>query len=140
LELKNKKVFDYGCGTGVLSIMASLLGAESIYAIDIDEWSAENIGENTALNGVRNVTFEKGDLSVVKYRKFDVVLANINKNILLMSFRGIAEMLNKNGTLLISGFYENDLEDLKKEAQNHRLMVVDYLTKNEWCAAQLKLI
>jgi ribosomal protein L11 methyltransferase len=89
---------------------------------------------------VRNVTFEKGDLSMVKDQKFDIVLANINKNILLMSFSRIAELMNKNGTLLISGFYENDLEELKQEAQKYHLMVMDHLTKNEWCAAQLKLI
>lgn len=139
-DYKNKTVFDYGCGTGVLSIMASKLGADSIYAIDIDEWSAENIGENTALNSIRNVTFEKGDLSIVENRKFDIVLANINRNILLMSFEKIAQLMNKNGVLLISGFYENDLEDLEREAKKYHFTLLDHLTKNDWCAAQLKLV
>ncbi len=137
-DFNEKNVFDYGCGTGVLGIFASKLGASSIYAIDIDEWSAENINENCSLNSVRNVSFEKGDLGIVTDKKFDIILANINKNILLESFSKLATLMNKNSLLLISGFYESDLKDLKLEAEKHQFIFEQNLNKNEWCAALFK--
>ena len=135
IDFKNKNVFDYGCGTGVLSIFASMLEAENIDAIDIDEWSAENMIENCALNSITNITFKKGDLTIIEDKKFDLILANINKNILLGSFEKLARLMNRNAQLLISGFYENDLEDLKREAVKDGLVFKDHFVKNDWCAA-----
>jgi ribosomal protein L11 methyltransferase len=138
VNMKDKKVFDYGSGTGVLAIMASKMEASSILAIDIDDWSAENIFENTQLNSIDNIQFEQGDLNSVKPQKFDVILANINKNILLFSFAQLAALTANNGTLLISGFYENDLNDLKASAFISGFIFQDYITLNNWCAAIFK--
>jgi ribosomal protein L11 methyltransferase len=135
INFSHKHVFDYGCGTGVLGIFASRLGADDVYAIDIDEWSAENIHENCALNGVQNIRFNRGDLDTVTGRSFDVILANINKNILLASFARLSQLLVSNGQLIISGFYENDLADLKMAAEASGLQHREHLVKNEWCAA-----
>lgn len=138
VDLTGKRVFDYGSGTGVLAVMASKMAAASVYAIDIDDWSAENISENTELNDVRNIIFEQGDLSVVKPQKFDVILANINKNILLFSFAPLADLTEAGGTLLISGFYEGDLEDLKTGAAGAGFLFQQHITLNNWCAASFK--
>lgn len=133
-QFMNKNVFDYGCGTGVLSIMASKLGAREVYAIDIDEWSIDNVPENMKLNEVTNIVFEKGDLSIVKTRFFDTILANINKNILLAGFKTLSELLNPNGTLLISGFYESDKDELITEALKYGLIFDHHIIKNNWTA------
>jgi ribosomal protein L11 methyltransferase len=135
-DFKNKSVFDYGCGTGVLSIFASMLKADKIFAIDIDEWSAENIIENCSLNSVINIEFKKSDLAMMEQRKFDVVLANINKNILLGSFDKLSQMMNSNAKLIISGFYETDLDDLKNAAEKFQLNYKVHIVKNNWCAAK----
>ncbi len=83
VDFEDKSVFDYGCGTGVLSILASKKGAAYIFANDIDDWAFENIGENAGYNNITNINYAKGDLSVVPNKEFDIILANINKNILL---------------------------------------------------------
>lgn len=138
VDMKGKKVFDYGSGTGVLAIMASKMEADSVYAIDIDDWSAENIYENTQLNDVANITFEQGDLNVVKPQKFDVIVANINKNILLFSFPQLSELCQTSGDLLISGFYESDLDDLKNAAALSGFFLQQHIALNTWCAASFK--
>lgn len=135
ISFENKNVFDYGCGTGVLSIMASKLGAEHIFAIDIDDWSAENINENCSLNEVRNIQFKKGDIGAVPERTFDIILANINKTILINSAGVLSRLMNDNGIILISGFYENDLTDLKEEFTKYNFAFKDHQVKNDWCAA-----
>jgi ribosomal protein L11 methyltransferase len=137
-NFKNKRVFDYGCGTGVLAIMASKMEAQSIYAIDIDDWSAENIFENTQLNQVDNIEFEQGDLNIVKPQQFDIILANINKNILLFSFDQLSNLILQGGTMLISGFYESDLDDLKKASAVYGFQYHQHITLNNWCAAVFK--
>ncbi len=134
-NLRNKRVFDYGSGTGVLAIMAAKMEAQSVYAIDIDDWSAENIFENTQLNEVDNIEFEQGDLNVVKPQQFDVILANINKNILLFSFDQLSRLTIPGGILLISGFYESDLEDLKQPAAQVGYTLMQHIVLNNWCAA-----
>jgi ribosomal protein L11 methyltransferase len=137
-NLRNKRVFDYGSGTGVLAIMASKMEAQSVYAIDIDDWSAENIFENTQLNEVDNIEFEQGDLNIVKPQQFDIILANINKNILLFSFEQLGQLTLSGGTLLISGFYESDLNDLKVSAAKAGFSVHQHIVLNNWCAASFK--
>jgi ribosomal protein L11 methyltransferase len=137
-NFKDKRVFDYGSGTGVLAIMASKMDAQSIYAIDIDDWSAENIFENTQLNQVDNIEFEQGDLNSVKPQHFDIILANINKNILLFSFDQLSNLMLQGGTMIISGFYESDLDDLKKAAAVFGLQYNQHIVLNNWCAAVFK--
>lgn len=134
-DLSTKTVFDYGCGTGVLGIYASKKGAASVYAIDIDEWSADNVLENAELNNINNLIFERGDLSVVKDQTFDIILANINKNILIASCARLAEVAAPNGLLLISGFYEYDLSDLISAFTSHGFRFQKHQTLNEWCNA-----
>jgi ribosomal protein L11 methyltransferase len=137
-SFKGKRVFDYGSGTGVLAIMASKMEAQSIYAIDIDDWSAENIFENTQLNQVDNIEFEQGDLNSVKPQQFDIILANINKNILLFSFDQLSNLLLPGGTMIISGFYESDLDDLKKASAIYGFVYNQHSVLNNWCAAVFK--
>jgi ribosomal protein L11 methyltransferase len=138
VNIDGKKVFDYGSGTGVLAIMASKMNADSVFAIDIDDWSTENISENTQLNGVENIVFEQGDLNIVKPQEFDVILANINKNILLFSFPQLSDLSAANGDLLISGFYESDLNDLKQAALLSGFHLQQHITQKDWCAASFK--
>lgn len=134
-NLKDKRVFDYGTGTGVLAIMASKMEAKSIFCIDIDDWSADNIFENSALNHISNITFQQGDLNTVTPQLFDVILANINKNILLYSFDQLSALLTAGGSLLISGFYEADLVDLKTAALHLGFNLKHHIILNDWCAA-----
>jgi ribosomal protein L11 methyltransferase len=138
-QFENKRVFDYGCGTGVLAIMAAKLKAKEIYAIDIDEWCTDNVPENMRLNHIENIVFEIGTLDVVKTQHFDIILANINKNILLASFEKLSTLLFTNGTLLISGFYEADLSDLKTAAALHGLFLHQHISLNDWCGAEFRL-
>lgn len=136
-DMKGKSVFDYGSGTGILAILASKLGAEPIFANDIDDWAAENIYENTTLNACDAFEFVQGDLSVAAGKSFDLILANINKNILLASFEDLRPLLKSDGTLFISGFYESDLPDLLQKAQSCGFTFTDQTSRNQWCAARL---
>ena len=136
-DFNNKVIFDYGCGTGVLGLMALKFGAANIIANDIDEWCLDNIAENKALNNLTNFEFRLGTLSVIKVTEmFDGVLANINKNILLDSFGAITTHLKPNAFLIISGFYHSDLIDLQNAALPLGLTLDKYLVKNNWCSAK----
>ncbi len=136
-NFNNKYIFDYGCGTGVLGLMALKLGATQIVGNDIDEWCLDNIAENKNLNNLQNFEFRLGSLLVIKASEtFDGVLANINKNILLNSFSDITKHMKPGAFLLISGFYETDLADLKKATEPLGLQFKKHLVKNNWCAAQ----
>jgi ribosomal protein L11 methyltransferase len=137
MDFKNKTVFDYGCGTGVLAILASQLGATSIFANDIDDWAFENVGENAAMNNITNIDYQKGDLSIVPNTEYDIILANINKNILLKSFEQLSKHVKANGIVLISGFYESDLADLLDCCQAFGLNLQQKVVTNNWCAAVL---
>jgi len=136
IDFIDRDVFDYGCGTGVLGFFAAQLGAKQIMAIDIDDWSADNVLENAKLNQIDNLHFEQGTLDQIDLsKKYDVILANINKNILVSSFEKLAH-ISKTGTcMLISGFYESDLQDLIVEAKKHHFTFNTHQTKNTWCAA-----
>jgi ribosomal protein L11 methyltransferase len=137
MDFKNKTVFDYGCGTGVLAILASQLGAANIFANDIDDWAFENVGENAAMNYITNINYQKGDLSIVPNIEYDIILANINKNILLKSFEQLSKHVKLNGNILISGFYESDLADLLICCQPFGLKLKQKVIANNWCAAIL---
>jgi ribosomal protein L11 methyltransferase len=137
MDFNNKIVFDYGCGTGVLAILASQLGATNIFANDIDDWAFENVGENAAYNKITNIDYQKGDLSIVPNEEYDIILANINKNILLKSFEQLSKHVKPNGIVLISGFYETDLPDLLNCCQAFGLNLQQKVVTNGWCAAVL---
>lgn len=131
------RILDMGSGTAVLAILASLKGASELIAIDNDEWAFHNATENFGLNNVDNIVAVLGDANNLKeYELFDIILANINKNILLHDIKYYTESLKSGGKIFFSGFYEYDLEDIKNECSKNGLVFVGYLTKNEWTAAE----
>lgn len=131
----DKKVLDLGCGTGVLSIMASKLGAKSIEAYDIDEWAVENSTENFMLNEVDNVIVFLGTVeNVEESHHFQIILANINKNVLLKEMPAYTLRLDSKGFLILSGFYEKDIKDLDKIARQNQLENTGYIVKNNWAS------
>jgi ribosomal protein L11 methyltransferase len=121
LDLSDKTVLDMGCGTSVLAILAAKKGANRITAIDIDSWCVENSIENIQKNNASHIQVKQGDASLLKGNYFDVILANINRNILLQDMQQYAESLNSNGVLLMSGFYVEDIPVLEKEASKFNL-------------------
>lgn len=131
------KILDMGSGTAVLAILAAIKGALKVTAIDNDEWAFQNTNENIKLNDIHNVEAVLGDASILqKYGINDVIFANINKNILLNDIKYYTEVLKDDGSIYFSGFYENDLDDIKIECSNNGLVFVKYLSKNNWCAAK----
>ena len=138
LELSNKRLLDMGCGTGVLAILAEKLGAKSIQAIDIDEWAYNNTLQNIELNNSKEITPFLGGAKLISKDPFDVIIANINKNILIKDMECYAKSLKLNGYLLLSGFFTTDVNDLTKVANSLGMEVVSQIEKNTW--AVLKLI
>jgi len=139
LDFKNKSVLDMGCGTGILAILAKQLGATSILGIDIDEWSIENSIENAVINDAGDIVFKKGDASLLPVTStFDIVLANINKNILKKDLAAYYQSLKKDGYVLLSGFFTADVEELTLLAKSIGFSCVDQYSKNEWAVIKLK--
>lgn len=135
-----KRVLDCGCGTGILGIAASKLGAEEIVAYDIDEWSVKNTNHNAVLNGVTNLSVMEGDASVLSHISgvFDIVLANINRNIIIEDLPKFKDVMNIDTTLILSGFYTEDAEMIMKTACELGLSEVARKTDNNWCMLVLK--
>lgn len=135
LSLKGKRVLDCGCGTGILGIAALKLGAEAVVGFDIDEWSVENTQHNAAINEVDNIEVFHGDAHVLSHVSgvFDVVLANINRNILLNDMPTYLEIMNAGSVLIISGFYEEDVELLDEKANSLGLVKTSQKSDNHWC-------
>lgn len=135
LSLKGKRVLDCGCGTGILGIAALKLGAEAVVGFDIDEWSVENTQHNAAINEVDNIEVFHGDAHVLSHVSgvFDVVLANINRNILLNDMPAYLEIMNAGSVLIISGFYEEDVKLLDEKANSLGLVKTSQKTNNHWC-------
>lgn len=135
LSLKGKRVLDCGCGTGILGIAALKLGAEAVVGFDIDEWSVENTQHNAAINEVDNIEVFHGDAHVLSHVSgvFDVVLANINRNILLNDMPAYLEIMNAGSVLIISGFYEEDVKLLDEKANTLGLVKTSQKTDNHWC-------
>lgn len=134
LNLKNCSLLDVGCGTGILSIIAKKLDCQFVIGVDIDEWSIENSRENRKINGFRKdaIDFYQGTINSIENDLFDIILANINKNILLREMAKYASHLNTNGKLLISGFFETDCKELISAAEKAGLKQSGKETKNEW--------
>ena len=135
LSLKGKRVLDCGCGTGILGIAALKLGAEAVVGFDIDEWSVKNTQHNAAINEVDNIEVFHGDAHVLSHVSgvFDVVLANINRNILLNDMPAYLEIMNAGSLLIISGFYEEDVKLLDEKANSLGLVKTSQKTDNHWC-------
>ncbi|MEM8525951.1 MAG: 50S ribosomal protein L11 methyltransferase [Bacteroidota bacterium] len=132
LPLEGRRVFDYGCGTGILAILASKLGASTIDAIDIDEWSKENTEENATLNQVKTVEVWRGDLSTLRDNGYDCILANITFNVISSSLTSLYSKLHLGGYLITSGFFPADAERLKTQAGNLGLRVIRESQKGDW--------
>ncbi|PKP24705.1 MAG: 50S ribosomal protein L11 methyltransferase [Bacteroidetes bacterium HGW-Bacteroidetes-2] len=133
---EDKKVLDMGCGTAVLAILAEMKGAKAIDAIDIDNWCYENSLENVERNHSKNITVFEGDASLLKEKKYDTIIANINRNILLQDMASYANSLHKNGELYLSGFYIEDLPLITDECNKQGLTYVENIEKNRWVAAK----
>ena len=132
LDVNNKSLLDMGCGTGVLAIVASMMGANPITAIDIDDWSYENTIENCGKNNINNVLVHKGNAQILAGKRFHSILANINKNVLLKDLPIYMEVLEKSGNLIISGFFETDVDELSAKATELGLTLKDKVTQEQW--------
>ncbi|WP_439153411.1 50S ribosomal protein L11 methyltransferase [Winogradskyella sp.] len=137
-DFKNKSVLDMGCGTGVLAILAEKVGATKLDAIDIDNWCYLNSLENVERNKCNNISVYEGDVKLLDGKKYDIIIANINRNILLADIPKYAECLNPNGNLFLSGFYEDDLDLITTSCIDHRLDFEEKIIKNTWVAAKFK--
>lgn len=137
MNLNGKKVLDCGCGTGILCIVASRLGADRVLGYDIDEWSSENAKHNASINGVGNLDVMLGDASVLDVvdEEFDVVIANINRNILINDMSAFKRHMKNDGCLILSGFYESDVPMLEKAAMDNAMSLKDVVTDEEWACA-----
>ena len=135
MDLKGRKVLDMGCGSGILAIMASMKGANEVTAIDIDEWSFNNTLENAELNQVANIRVLLGDAGLLTDQSFDLILANIQRNILLQDMEAYRNVLKPDGCLILSGFYTTDLEAIERKANELGLKMIGENEKSNWCAA-----
>lgn len=140
INLYKMRVLDCGCGTGILGLVASKLGANEVVGYDIDEWSVENAKHNAQLNGVDNLEVYFGNASVINHISgvFDVVLANINRNILLEDMKSFRGVLNEGGYMILSGFYEEDIPVLLEKAKEFGLYESGRRTDNNWACLVLK--
>jgi ribosomal protein L11 methyltransferase len=132
MELTGKTVLDMGCGTGILGMLASLKGAKSVTAIDIDTWSFESTVENARLNNIFNIEAKLGDASLLRNKSFDIIFANIHKNVIVNDLPAYENVLKSGGKLYLSGFYTQDMPDIKKKAESLGLIETGFHEKNNW--------
>ena len=131
MNFKAKSVLDVGCGTGILSILAKKLGSIENLGIDIDEWSYENSQENAKLNNINSINFLLGDASNIN-GKFDIILANINRNIILSDIDKYISAMNQDSDLILSGFLSEDVLIIQETCKIHGLALVSQKNKNKW--------
>ena len=132
-DMTGKSVLDMGCGTALLAILARKHGATDVVAIDIDEFAYENAKENIVLNGTPDIEVRLGGAEAIKENDcFDFVIANINRNILLMDMVNYVRCMHSGSQIFISGFYTEDMEVLKEEASRHGLRYLDYAENDRW--------
>ena len=138
-DLQGKALLDMGCGTSILAILARMRGASPCTAIDIDEWCVRNSLENIELNGVDNIAVSQGDASSLESKgPFDMVIANINRNILLADMKHYIARMNPGAELLMSGFYIDDIPVIREEAERNGLHFVHHREKNRWAAVKFQ--
>ena len=137
-DFKDKSVLDMGCGTAVLAILAEMKGAKPIDAIDIDNWCYLNSLENVERNNCKHISVYEGEASLLKDKNYDIIIANINRNILLQDIATYAKCLNTNGSLFLSGFYEEDIPLIEKECNANNLQHLKTLKRNNWVALHFK--
>ncbi|PRY07870.1 ribosomal protein L11 methyltransferase [Pontibacter ummariensis] len=136
LDHQDKRVLDMGCGTGILAIMAGELGASEIVAVEIEDWTVENARENAALNNYSSIDVRLGGAETIEEEKpFDIILANINRNVLLEDMPAYKAVLQPRGWLVLSGFYTEDLPMIQQRAQELGLAYVSHRVKNNWVSA-----
>ena len=134
MNLSGKSVLDMGCGTAVLAMLASMRGAGRITAIDIDEWAYNNALENTQLNHIANVAVNLGGAELLGSETYDVIFANINRNILLQDIAVYAQVLNAGGQLIMSGFYKEDISAIRKKCEQNGLKYNRFSEMDNWVA------
>ncbi|MEO0897722.1 MAG: 50S ribosomal protein L11 methyltransferase [Bacteroidota bacterium] len=137
LNFEGKRVLDMGCGTGVLGILAKMMGSEHVIAIDIDKWSEENTLENARLNGVSGMEIVHGDVTAIPNEHYDIILANINRNVLLADIPAYTKHLIPNGTLLLSGIYQQDVEMIVEKAEEAHLSMEGMIEEDDWVSLKL---
>jgi ribosomal protein L11 methyltransferase len=138
IEIENKTVLDMGCGTAVLAILAEKIGAQKVVAIDIEEWAFENALENLALNKCNKILVLKGGAEKIGHEKFDIVIANINKNVLLNDIQFYASSMQKSALLLLSGFFVTDSQSIIDKCKEYSLNYKTLKNKEEWCMLMLE--
>ncbi len=132
MDISNMKTLDMGCGTAILAILAEMKGAQPIDAIDIDNWCYLNSIENAERNHCKHISVYEGDAALLIDQKYDLIIANINRNILLNDMQRYVDCLNKNGTLLLSGFYEEDIPFIDAACVDRGLAFIKKLQRNNW--------
>lgn len=132
MDLTDQTVLDMGCGTGILGMLASLRGAKQVTAIDIDKWSYESTVENARLNQIGNLEARLGDASLLGSETFDLIFANIHKNIIIGDLPRYAAVLNSGGKIFLSGFYKHDMPDVLAKAESLGLVETGFREKNNW--------
>ena len=137
-DVKDKDVLDMGCGTAILAIAATKCGAKNVCAIDIDERAYNNAIDNAALNQCNNMDIRLGGAEAIGNSTFDIILANINKNILISDMNIYANVTNKGGLLFISGFYSSDIEDITSEALKYNFKLIKQKEKDDWVSLKLQ--
>lgn len=133
-DLVGKKTLDMGCGTAILAILAEMKGAQPIDAIDIDNWCYLNSIENAERNNCKHISVYEGDASLLIGKKYDVIIANINRNILLNDMQQYVDCLNENGILFLSGFYTEDIPVISESCTSKGLTYVKQFERNNWVA------
>ena len=133
-DFTNKSVLDMGCGTGILAILTEMKGAKPIDAIDYDNWCYLNSLENVERNDCKHIIVLEGDAGLLKNRAYDIIIANINRNILLNDINVYVGCLNKNGSLFLSGFYKDDILAIEEECNKYNLKLVEVIEENNWVA------
>ncbi len=132
IDVKNMKTLDMGCGTAILAILAEMKGAQPIDAIDIDNWCYLNSIENAERNNCKHISVYEGDATLLKNKSYDLIIANINRNILLNDMQSYVDCLNANGTILFSGFYTEDIPFIDASCTEKGLKFISKLERNNW--------
>lgn len=136
-DLNGKNVLDMGCGTSILAILASMRGAKAVTAIDIDDWCVNNSRDNIALNNIHNIEVKWGDAALLEgHEPFDVIIANINRNILLADMSRYVACMHSGSELFMSGFYVEDIPAIQEKAESLGMTFLHHREKNNWAAVK----